>query len=208
MLLQEEQQRQKRRLKERQELERAETLRAEKMRKQHLMHSRRHRHRYRPFSGLSDEDQAEEDSAGKEIERDEERDGNDIDIHGSKSSSGDIILKKGAKRNKIQKFAKSLRQSVTRQRAFMTNMFRNVTGRLHLPSKHDIIEGCDPPVPVRREKESDLRQQERGSGEEVESELERRLREDIEKERRKREQGDDVVSKGPLKIFKNVSHAE
>ena len=181
-------------------------MRVEKTRKQHLLHSRRHRHRYRPFSGFSDEDQAEEESAGKEVERNEQREGNDFDIHSGKSS-GDVIFK-SAKRNKIQKFAKSLRQSVTRQRTFMSNMFRNVTGRLHLPSKRDIIEGCDPPVPVRRERVADLGQQQSGSGEEVESELERRLRENIEKEKRKREQGDDVAAKGPRKIFKNVSYGE
>ena len=207
LLLQEEQRRQKRRLREQQAAAKAEEQRKERLRK-------RQGNKFF-FGGRADRDRA--GGLGDSVE--EWGAVGDRDVfsrEGEREGEGDpsddvIVARSGRGKNKVQQFGGAFMRSIRQKRASVGGFFRDFARGLNLPSKDEIIDGCEGPV------KRHLGPVERDMDEEGESELEKRLREAVRREERDREregqgQGEggntgDRDAKGPIGLFRNVSAA-
>ena len=201
LLLQEEQRRQKRRLREQQEAARAEEQRKERLRKKQgsrQFFGRRSEQaggaggRPEEWGTALDRDRDSFNSEGGEVEGEGE-----VEVEGETDSSGDVILaRNGRRKNKLQEFGASCMQSIQQKRTRVGDLFKNFTQSLNLPSKDEIIDGCEGPV----KKHSGPKR--RDMDEEDENELEKKLREAVRREEKEGQGERDV--KGPIGLFKNV----
>jgi hypothetical protein len=202
LLLQEEQRRQKRRLREQQEAARAEEQRKERLRKKQDS---------RQFFGRRSEQAGgaggRPEEWGTALDRDRDRDSfnSEGEVEGEgegegereTNPSGDVILaRNGRRKNKLQEFGASCMQSIQQKRSRVGDLFKNFTQSLNLPSKDEIIDGCEGPV----KKHSSPKR--RDMDEEDENELEKKLREAVRREEKEGQGERDV--KGPIGLFKNV----
>jgi hypothetical protein len=200
LLLQEEQRRQKRRLREQQEAARSEEQRKERLRK---------KQGNRNFFGARAEQArgagGRPEEWGTALDRDRDGFSSEGDVEGEgeaqADSSGDVILaRSGRRKNKLQQFGASCMRSMQQKRARVGDLFKNFTQSLNLPSKDEIIAGCEGPV----KKGGHLGPMRKDMDEEDESELEKKLREAVRREEGERQGQGERDVKGPISLFRNV----
>ena len=211
LLLQEEIRRQKRRLKEKQDADRALAKRIEK--------SQRKRRSFSSFfkrgtteegqnRGGDDEAQGEGEqfsSSGKD-EYWTTGAGVGVGVYGPNPQNRGAApaSARSKKMNRMQELGALCKQAIVKKKSMVANAFQCFTKKLNLPSKDEIRDGCDVPAA------HSLDSFKRDKGSDGESELEKKLREAVEREKRERkvevkEEAQIASSKGPLKLFKNVS---
>lgn len=98
-------------------------------------------------------------------------------------------------------------RAISKKKSMVASAFQSFTKKLNLPSKDEIRDGCDLPVA------HSLDSFKRDRGSDGESELEKKLREAVEREKREskvegKEEVQATSSKGPFRLFKNVSNAD
>lgn len=231
LLLQEEIRRQKRRLREKQDADRALAKRIEK--------SQRKQGRFNPFSkpraaeegqraagagagGAGEEPRGEGmklSSSGKDehwtIDGDTGAGANGLNSpnqgqvqgQGQGQGQGAAVAHRSKKRNRMQELGALCGRAISKKKSMVADAFQSFTKKLNLPSKDEIRDGCDLPVA------HSLDSFKRDRGSDGESELEKKLREAVEREKRESKvEGKDEVqatsSKGPFRLFKNVSNAD
>ena len=227
LLLQEEIRRQKRRLREKQDADRALAKRIEK--------SQRKQGRFNPFfkPRATEEGQRAAGGGGEEPRGEGKKysssgkdehwtiDGdtgagagayglnspNQGQIQGQGQGQGAAVAHKSKKRNRMQELGALCGRAISKKKSMVASAFQSFTKKLNLPSKDEIRDGCD--LPVARSLDSFKR--DRGS--DGESELEKKLREAVEREKREskvegKEEVQATSSKGPFRLFKNVSNAD
>lgn len=227
LLLQEEIRRQKRRLREKQDADRALAKRIEK--------SQRKQGRFNPFfkPRATEEGQRAAGGGGEEPRGEGKKysssgkdehwtiDGdtgagagayglnspNQGQVQGQGQGQGAAVAHKSKKRNRMQELGALCGRAISKKKSMVASAFQSFTKKLNLPSKDEIRDGCD--LPVARSLDSFKR--DRGS--DGESELEKKLREAVEREKREskvegKEEVQATSSKGPFRLFKNVSNAD
>ena len=114
---------------------------------------------------------------------------------------------KSKKRNRMQELGALCGRAISKKKSMVASAFQSFTKKLNLPSKDEIRDGCDLPVA------HSLDSFKRDRGSDGESELEKKLREAVEREKREskvegKEEVQATSSKGPFRLFKNVSNAD
>ena len=208
LLLQEEIRRQKRRLREKQDADRALAKRIEKSQRNHGGFNSFFKRKTTESEnrGGGDESRGERKKYSSR-EKDEywTTDGAGAGAYGiNPPNQGAALAHKGKRRNRLQELGALCKQAINKKKSMVANAFQSFTKKLNLPSKDEIRDGCDLPVA------QSLDSFKRDRGSDGESELEKKLREAVEREKRERkvedkEEAQTTSSRGPFGLFKNVS---
>ena len=203
LLILEEQRRQKRRMRDQVAADKAEQQRIDRLKKREL--------KQKSFFGFNDKSDrrgqvhrgsmASED-VGENIDDGDDWSDMNSGSNASSFSSGDALLARSRKKkNKIQMFGSSIGDSISEKKKCVAQFFKNMTTILNFPSKDEILlDGFEAPLSSRQHYR-------RNRTEEGESELEKKLREAIQKERevaKREEQEEHEVGKGGISLFKKA----
>lgn len=206
LLLQEEIRRQKRRLREKQDADRALAKRIEKSQRKHGRFNSFFNKRTTNEGDESQNEGGKYSSNGKDEYWTTDAGSADAGAYDiNLSNQGAPLAHRNKKRNRMQELGALCQQAISKKKSMVANAFQNFTRKLNLPSRDEIRDGCD--VPVAHSLDSFKRDR----GTDGESELEKKLREAVEREKRERkvegkEEAQATSSKGPFRLFKNVSN--